>query len=55
MHPSLLFSYFIMPVVQQALSEAEQRTGEAIGNGAGIDDNAVVEAMKAERQHANQV
>lgn len=44
-----------LPIVQQALPEAERRTAEAIGNGTGIDDNAAVEAIKAERQHANQV
>lgn len=55
MHPSLMFGRFVMPFVQQALPEAERQTGEAIGNGAGIDDNAAVEAIKAERQHANQV
>lgn len=41
--------------VTQALPEAEQRTTDAIGSGIGIDDNAAVEAIKAERQHANQV
>lgn len=44
-----------MPIIEQALPEAERRTAEAIGNGTGIDDNAAVEAIKAERQHANQV
>lgn len=39
----------------QALPEAEQRTTDAIGSGTGIDDNAAVEAIKAERQQANQV
>eukprot|EP00752_Nemacystus_decipiens_P002212 g2103.t1 len=39
----------------QALPEAEQRTAEAIGNVTGFDDNAAVEAIKADRQHANQV
>ncbi|CAM9551989.1 unnamed protein product [Ectocarpus fasciculatus] len=38
----------------QALPEAEKRTAEAIGSGTGIDDNAAVEAIKAERQHAKQ-
>lgn len=43
------------PVYQQALPEAEKRTAEAIRSGTGIDDNAAVEAIKAERQHAKQV
>lgn len=51
-----LFALFsVFPIVRQALPEAERRTAEAIGNGTGIDDNAAVEAIKAERQHANQV
>ncbi|CAM9447664.1 unnamed protein product [Discosporangium mesarthrocarpum] len=37
----------------KALPDAEHRTMEAIGSGAGIDDNAAVEAIKAERQHTN--
>lgn len=41
--------------MEQALPEAERRTAEAIGSGTGIDDNAAVEAIKAERQLANQV
>lgn len=50
--------YLQLPIiiyVTQALPEAEQRTTDAIGSGTGIDDNAAVEAIKAERQHANQV
>lgn len=39
----------------QALPGAEERTAEAIGSGTGIDDNAAIEAIKAERHHANQV
>lgn len=39
----------------QVLPDAERRTGEAIASGSGIDDNAAVEAIKAERQQANQV
>lgn len=39
----------------QALPAAEQRTTEAIGSGTGVDDNAAVETVKAERQLANQV
>lgn len=39
----------------QALPGAEERTAEAIGSGTGIDDNAAIETIKAERQHANQV
>ncbi|CAM9558885.1 unnamed protein product, partial [Hapterophycus canaliculatus] len=42
-------------LLQQALPEGERRTAEAIGSGTGIDDNAAVEAIKAERQHANQI
>ncbi|CAM9343354.1 unnamed protein product, partial [Choristocarpus tenellus] len=38
----------------EALPDAEQRTSEAIGSGAGIDDHAAVEAIKAERQQASQ-
>lgn len=44
-----------LSIILQALPEAERRTAEAIENGTGIDDNAAVEAIKAERQHANQV
>lgn len=44
-----------MPDVAQALPEGERRTAEAIGSGTGIDDNAAVEAIKADRQHAHQV
>ncbi|CAM9354378.1 unnamed protein product [Scytosiphon promiscuus] len=39
----------------KALPEGERRTAEAIGNGTGIDDNAAVEAIKADRQHAAQM
>lgn len=40
---------------EQALPDAERRTAEAIGSATGIDDNAAVEAIKADRQHANHV
>lgn len=39
----------------QTLPEAEAQTAEAISGGATTDDNALVEAVKAARQQANQV
>ena len=38
----------------QALPEAERQTAEAILTGSVVDDNAAVEAIKAERQLAHQ-